>query len=322
MRKSGWLGAVIAVFAFAGCASSATDAAPPTSRSCAGLPYSCAYLAHLGTTYPYAKEPGSYLFVNGVAYPYRDLSGGLTQDATVTVAPGQIGKARDVLTQLDAQSAAGEKRTPVIAYGSNAAVSALTRKFVNAPNYQGSAVVPVTRVTLQDLDIAWSPHFVFNGAMPATVTNSAGAQPSVWITWLDDAQLQRMHDSESVGNFYAYGTLDRKQLASSEVALAVDPTIYVDCYGSLIGEDRRVVAVADVPARGRTLPAATSLEAVAGVRSVVNYSGSAFDLIVDNVKNPQTAQARTDQIETKAEQQAVRGFTPAIACDADPQEPR
>lgn len=90
-------------------------------------------------------------------------------------------------------------RTPVITYGSNENVDALSRKFVTS-NFGRPAVVPVVKATLHDYDAAWSPHFIFNGALPATITPSQGTSASVWVTWLDAAELAQMNVTEGVGS--------------------------------------------------------------------------------------------------------------------------
>jgi hypothetical protein len=185
------------------------------------------------------------------------------------------------------------RRTPVIAYGANAAVSALTRKYV-APSVTEPAVIPVTRALLQDYDVVWSPHLGFRGAMPATIVRSPGTVVEVWINWLDDLALERMHDTEGAGTMYSYGTMSPSRLAS-ETPLSEPPHVYIDCTGAL-ALDGVVQAVARVPAEGRRFPAIDSEQAMRGVASHIGWTGSVFALLLDNVQSPARRAGRTQAL--------------------------
>ncbi|MGN6171024.1 MAG: hypothetical protein ACTHQQ_23055, partial [Solirubrobacteraceae bacterium] len=158
-----------------GCGSSASigssraDVAS-ASRDCPGQALTCEQLIALGLSYPYPRQATSYLYVNGAAYPYVAVGHRSLANASVRVA-GTVLPARELLRRLGEASQAEVPRVPVIAYGSNANVDALTRKFVNS-KFGGAAVIPVVKGTLHGFDVAWSPQFVFNGAMPATIVPS------------------------------------------------------------------------------------------------------------------------------------------------------
>lgn len=113
------------------------------SRDCPGQDLTCEQLIALGLSYPYPREPTSYLYVNGAAYPYLAIGDRSLADASVRVA-GSVLTARELLEQLGEARQAEVGRVPVIAYGSNANVDALTRKFLNS-NFHGAAVIPVIK---------------------------------------------------------------------------------------------------------------------------------------------------------------------------------
>ena len=71
---------VAGICLLAGTAASAEDTG---GSECAGLDYSCAELVQLGFTYPFAREPGSYLFLNGVPYPYVEMTERLLDDSVI-----------------------------------------------------------------------------------------------------------------------------------------------------------------------------------------------------------------------------------------------
>ena len=252
----------------------------------------CEELVALGYAYPYARENGPYLFVNGAAYPYVELSHGLLTHGSVQVG-SRVMAVSELLHILGRADRINRRRTPVIAYGANATVSALTRKYV-APGVGEPAVIPVSRARLHDYDVVWSPHLVFNGAMPATIVRSSGTVVEVWINWLDDLELKRMNDTEGVGTLYSYGTLSRVRL-DSEVPLFEPPHVYVDCYGALALKGV-LQALGGVRAKGRRFPAVDSERAMLGVAPHIGWTGSVFSLLLDNVQSPARRAERTQAL--------------------------
>src|SRR5215510_5223097 len=73
-------------------AAAGAPCAPPASLTCTEL-------VALGYAYPYAREVGPYLFVDGAAYPYADLSPGLFGRAQVKTGASPIAVA-DLLETL------------------------------------------------------------------------------------------------------------------------------------------------------------------------------------------------------------------------------
>ena len=280
------------------------------SRDCPGQDLSCEQLIALGLSYPYPREPTSYLYVNGAAYPYVAFGHRSLADALVRVA-GTVLTVRRLLERLGEARQADVPRSPVLAYGSNANVDALTRKFLDS-NFHGDAVIPVIKGTLGGFDVVWSPQFVFNGAMPATIVPSAGTAVSVWITWLDAAELQRMNATEGVGNLYSFGVLSRARLETAGPR-AMRPGIYVDCLGAL-RVNGRILAVRAVPARHRRLVAVDSAEALARVAPLIGWDGSVFDLLLDNVRSPAHRASRSGALKALAMQLAVPGYTVIHPC--------
>ncbi len=291
-------------------ASPSPAAATSSSRNCPGQQLTCEQLVALGLSYPYPRERGSYLFVNGVAYPYLHLGHRSLMDASVR-AGGTTLSARALLDKLGLGDEVGKARVPVVAYGSNANVAALTRKFVT-PAFQGPAVIPVVRGTLQDFDVVWSPQFAFNGALPATIVPSRGTSVSVWVTWLDASELARMSATEGVGTLYSYGVLGgaRLEMAGPEVR---SPGLYVDCFGAL-DLHGRLLAVDGVPARHRGSRAVDSRGVLRMVAPSIGWHRSVFDLVLDNVRFPEHAAARNKALQALASHPREPGYHVTSAC--------
>jgi len=101
-----------------------------------------------------------------------------------------------------------EDRIPVLACGSNAAPEQLIRKFQNHQNRR----IPVTAGKLKDFVSVYSPHVAGYGAFPATIMSLPGITTTCHITWLTEAQLITMHQSEAIGSSYRYSELQDIEL--------------------------------------------------------------------------------------------------------------
>jgi hypothetical protein len=289
----------------------------PTGRSasvraadrCPGALLGCAQLVELGLTYPYRRERGSYLFVDGAAFPYVRITPRLLGDSLVAV-HGDTMTAAALIGLLGVPRPQGGL-TPTLAYGANANVDALTRKY-EPPTRPMHAVIPVIKGRLSAYDVTWSPQLVFNGAMPSTLVPSPGTLVSTWITWLGARELRRMNATEGVGSLYSVGRLRGVHLRAPGPRIA-DPLVYEDCRGSLrIGNE--TPAVAGVPAERRRFPALTSPAALRQVAPTFGWGASATALVVDNVRHPARRRARDRVLATLAAAVPDPHYRPSVTC--------
>jgi hypothetical protein len=176
-----------------------------------------AALIRLAEGYPYHRPAGSYLFDDGVLRP---LAG-----------------------------AWHERRTAVIACGSNGAPARLIEKFAGT-----GARIPVTPAWLHGYAVVYSAHFTGYGALPATLHPWPGARTRLCVTWLDAAQLELMHCSEGVGERYDYVLLEQLELGIDGHGVVARAGAYLSRRGPL-AQDGRPVRLAEVLTRGCDLPA-------------------------------------------------------------------
>ena len=87
-------------------------------------------------------------------------------------------------------------RTAVLSVGSNRAPVQLNRKFGDR------AEVPVTPVTVHDCDVVHVANLAPYGAVPCSAFPCQGTSVDLNIAWLIPAQLQIMHQTESLGIAY------------------------------------------------------------------------------------------------------------------------
>lgn len=166
------------------------------------LPESDDALLRLAKGYPYAAPAGSYLYRDGAS---RALSGALDPDLT-----------------------AG--RVPVIAHGSNRAPEQLHRKF---GHLEGAASeIPVTRAWLADHDVVYSAHMTRYGSISATLHEAPGTRVQVYVTWLTEAQLPRMHETEIGAGNYGYGRMSGLDLAVEGGPRLTAAFAYLSVHGS------------------------------------------------------------------------------------------
>lgn len=88
----------------------------------------------------------------------------------------------------------GGERSPVVAFGSNAAPAQLAAKFGRSP--AGRNGIVVTRARLHGFAPAHSPHVSIPGYVPWVLVDAPGAVVDCAVLWLDDAQRARLDVTE------------------------------------------------------------------------------------------------------------------------------
>lgn len=303
------VGLVIATFA--------PREAEAKEAECMKQGFSCANLVYRGFTYPYAREDGSYLYVNDGIYPYVDVTDNLLGDSTVRLPDNSVMAASALLKALGIPVKANDKITPVIGFGSNPAPSQLTRKF-EAKNFEADVVVPVMKGTLQDFDVVWTPAFVSYGSMPSTITPSPGTVVDVWVTWLNSEELKIMGDSEH-SNATERPLYVQTTIAGAKYAFdGPDPEamqVYISCFGPL-KVDGKIYSVSAIPAKGRHLPEATSSEAIEKVLPALGWKEGVLELLYDNIVSPENRAERTTALKPYGSLPHIPGAKGLEACKA------
>jgi len=169
--------------------------------------------------------------------------------------------------------AARSGRTPVLAVGSNQSPRQLTRKFGD------TGEIPVQRALLADFDIYYSAHITAYGSVPAMLQHAPGAAVTLSVTWLDDRQLETMHQTELGAANYRYGAIDSIDLVLDDGMLLDVIHLYVGMHGHLV-HDGDAVALAAAPAAGRRPKALTTAEVLEIVRGRVAPAAGPEDFIL------------------------------------------
>lgn len=167
------------------------------------------------------------------------------------------------------------KRTPVLAYGSNAAPEQLKRKFAKTLNKE---LIPVFKVILPGFDVVYSARLTSYGAIPAALAPSKGTVLETFVTYLTKRQLRVMHKTEVSATAYQFGELRGLNAMIDRVGVAERLYVYRSQTGAL-ARDGGMVAYEEVTAQNRTLLAVAHPEMLAMVHGDLDGAGGLDDFI-------------------------------------------
>ncbi len=176
----------------------------------------------------------------------------------------------------------GEGRTAVLAVGSNAAPAQLRRKFAGAEfrSDGDEAAIPVLRAVVPDLDVVHAALLASYGAIPATAIHAPGTEAHVFVSWLTDRQLERMHQSEGLGAVYRLETAAGVWCAGRELG----PVPYYAAIAGALALEGAPVGLAAVHCTGSGLRRMSQIElwsALAGALGT-GLDGPAYAAAVRN----------------------------------------
>jgi hypothetical protein len=172
-------------------------------------------------------------------------------------------------------------RRPVLAIGSNASPGQLTRKFPDrqfADRRSPDGSIPVLTAEIDDVDVVYGAHVAPYGSLPATLLDTPGACAHVFITWLTDGQLLRMHETEGLGHAYQLRRIDGVRCHGESVASAL---AYVTADGAWASDDGPL-GLSAIACPGSSRPRRTQREA--------------WDLLAADLDSGLDGQALIDQV--------------------------
>jgi len=170
------------------------------------------------------------------------------------------------------QSAIGprerEGRIPVLACGSNRTPAPLKRKFAG----EADAAIAVERVFLADFDSVYAAHISGYGSIAATLQHCPGTRVELFVTWLPEALMARMHATEGRGAFYDYVRLDGIAL-ESESGERFDHAYAYAFHAGCLALGGSMAALAGVPAERRRFKALTEADVQAAAQAKLGENG-------------------------------------------------
>ncbi len=234
---------------------------PPARAAAMVTPHAAMDPLERALSYPYEAPAHSYLFRDGEA----------------------------VAAAIGAREREG--RIPVLACGSNRAPAQLKRKFAGMVG----AVIAAERVFLADFDSVYAAHISGYGAIAATLQHSPGTRVELFITWLPEALMGRMHATEGRGAFYDYVRLDGLALESE----GGDRFGHAYAYafrGGCLNLGGSPAALAAVPAERRRFRALTEAEVQAAAQAKLGEGGPLEAFVLAAVHDQAVRLAREAQL--------------------------
>lgn len=197
-------------------------------------------------------------------------------------------------------------RVPVVGHGSNRAPAHLARKFGHLAGRH--AEIPVTFAWLADYDVVYSAHVTQYGAIASNLQHTPGCRVRIALTWLDAAQLQRMHETEGS---YGYGRLAgvRLEVEDGPAAALAEAYMYLSDHGCLALDGERT-GLAAVPAEARPRRALAQEAVLARVRDRLAPQAELDAFILAAIGDQALRRARTAALAAHALPNDVPHFRP------------
>lgn len=207
-----------------------------------GRPFTEEAYAH-ALLYPWERPEGSYVLRDG--------------EATQLAALPADGRAGTVASLM-----AG--RHPLVAFGANGAPSRLVARFAGFPEPADRDALVLTG-DLLDVDVGAQASPSVFGTVPGALIASPGTAVRAATLWLTTRQLATIVHHE-LG--YRFGRLDRARFVADDGVEVEQLFAFVSRTGGL-RLDGEPVALAAVPASGRTVPAMTQEELLGAIGRLV-----------------------------------------------------
>lgn len=179
-------------------------------------------------------------------------------------------------------------RTPVLACGSNQSPTQLARKFPFGD-------VPVMAGWLNDYDSVYSAHFTTYGSIAATYHHGPGLRSRQMITWLDEAQLKTMHETEALGVNYDFVTFQNIVFTSDCTQHITKAHAYQSIRGPL-KINALPVGLQAIDCKNAPYPRLNQKALQNRIMVLFEYEGSLLKFIEQTIKNKKERADRTARL--------------------------
>jgi hypothetical protein len=219
-------------------------------------------------------------FARACGYPWERPAGSyLLTDAGVTLL-AELGEEERERT-LERFSGPASGRAPLLAIGSNAAPETLVRKLAHFAAPDDRAVLALTG-RLHEFDVGVSAHPALYGAMPATLFPSPGTAVATSLLWVTPAQFTQLTWSElsyRLGRLRTRFDPDDGGGDGGAGSRLDEVLVFVSRWGAFC-VDGAPVALAAVPAAGRTAPALTQEQVLDAAAALALGPGATAETLV------------------------------------------
>jgi len=255
------------------------------------------------------REYRPELFERALAYPWeRPGVSYLLQDSDFELLGDLDPAKRESIAEDFTQD-----RHPILSIGGNGAPEWLTTKFAHFPDQEDRSALVLTG-DLHGLDIGPAAELTPLGYMPANLFASPGTAVRAAVIWATAPQVTQLTWSEVNCSL---GRLDEARFVVDETDLQVDEVFaYINRFGTFC-VDGAPVALAAIPATGRTAKALTQEELLDVVaRLLIGADARAEDLVRATFDDRADVKAReAEKVWPSTQQLQVRWSSfPAAEC--------
>ena len=197
---------------------------------------------------------------------------------------------RGTVHDFDTYPRPRDGRVPVLAAGSNQSHRQIGRKFDDHPS---GDVIPSQRGRLHDFDVVYAAHIASYGSIPATFQHSPGTVVSVFVLWLDEPQLARMHETE--GN-YTFDHLDPVRIELDDHSEILNEAYSYSSKIGCLNHAGSCVSLSEISASGRRYAAANQPDILGIVRDRLAPGRALDDFVGDHVGDDSVRHQRSQAI--------------------------
>lgn len=160
----------------------------------------------------------------------------------------------DIDVLLDGKPRRLAKVCPVVASGSNAAPRQLHRKF----QAHSADTMFAFLCDFEDVMPVFSTHFSSYGAISACLHRWPGAASRLFVNLLGEAELSRMHLTESLGRHYNFSRLDSPVCRLNGAAVEMNLHYYESIQDPILDVRGRPIVVSSFDVKKHPLPSASA----------------------------------------------------------------
>lgn len=139
-----------------------------------------------------------------------------------------------------------ENRTPVLAVGSNQSPEQVIRKFSD----KDWPPIPCERCHVHDFDSVYSAHVTGYGSIASCLHPAPGTRVTLFINWLHDEHMERMHATELGNENYVYAELGGIKI-ETEFGLELNKVFFYCTNAGAFIPNGVPVPLAEIPAQNR-----------------------------------------------------------------------
>ncbi len=229
--------------------------------------------------YPFTLLEHSFLFLNGAVFPLEAFHSEHALEGVVF-----DGKEKKSIRAMMAangvnQALLAAPLTPVIAAGSNASPERLTNKYGAQPF---DVAIPALRVTLHDLVPVYSAHLAAYGSVPATLQYCPGARAKMFVTWLNQSALARLHETEALGLNYDFAWLEAARFESEHGVSMTGASSYVSRRGCF-APDAQPIRLSMFPVSDCALSVLSQVEMLQLVHARFGHTGTLEQFVQETI---------------------------------------